>query len=97
MMGDESEFKDIQIQLTELGAIILNVDGTISKVENWQELTPAEQAKTLRVIAKRNARRKAALEQQQSEDAGGKRAQEQEQGRGEEQGAQEEVLAIENK
>ena len=55
MMGDESEFKDIQIQLTELGAIILNLDGTISKVENWQKLTPAEQAKTLRVIAKRNA------------------------------------------
>ena len=64
-MSAESEFKDVTVQLTELGAIIINRDGTMSKVENWKELTPAEQAKTLRVIAKRNTRRKAALEGQE--------------------------------
>lgn len=64
-MSAESEFKDMTVQLTELGAIIINSDGTMSKVENWKELTSAEQAKTLRVIAKRNTRRKAALEAQE--------------------------------
>ena len=65
MSATSGEFEGMSVQVTELGAIIINSDGTMSKVENWKELTPAEQAKTLRVIAKRNAKRKAILQQQQ--------------------------------
>ena len=63
----ENEYKDMTIQLTELGAIIVNSDGTLSKVENWKELTPLEQARILRVIANRNAKRRLALEQEQEQ------------------------------
>ena len=86
----ESEYKDMTIQLTELGAIIVNSDGTLSKVENWKELTPPEQARVLRVIANRNAKRRLALEQEQREEPPSQTKQEQEQ-------EQETVrLAIEN-
>jgi len=33
----------------------------MSKIPNWRELTDAERVKTIRVISKRNAARKAAL------------------------------------
>ena len=56
------ELKDLNIQLNELGAIIINSDGTMSKISNWHELTKPEQVKALRVIAKRNKKRKEELE-----------------------------------
>ena len=58
----DDDLKDLNIQLSELGAIIINSDGTMSKIANWHELTTQEQVKALRVIAKRNARRKRDLE-----------------------------------
>ena len=58
----DDDLKDLNIQLSELGAIIINSDGTMSKIANWHELTTQEQVKALRVIAKRNARRKMDLE-----------------------------------
>ena len=58
----DDDLKDLNIQLSELGAIIINSDGTMSKIANWHELTKQEQVKALRVIAKRNARRKRELE-----------------------------------
>ena len=63
-MGDalNDELKDLNIQLNELGAIIINSDGTMSKISNWHELTKPEQVKALRVIAKRNKKRKEELE-----------------------------------
>jgi hypothetical protein len=67
-MADSLDYKDMQIQLTDLGAIILNSDGTMMKIDNWHELTEHEQGKALRVIAKRNAKRKAQLEAQQREE-----------------------------
>ncbi len=60
-LGDE--LKDLNIQLSELGAIIINSDGTMSKIANWHDLTKTEQVKALRVIAKRNARRKKELQE----------------------------------
>ena len=92
-MADSLDYKDMQIQLTDLGAIILNSDGTMMKIDNWHELTEHEQGKALRVIAKRNAKRKAQLEAQQREevktDDGGNKPAEEEEGGGE-------VLAIED-
>lgn len=62
-MGDvlDNELQDLNIQLSELGAIIINSDGTMSKISNWHDLTKPEQVKALRVIAKRNAKRKKEL------------------------------------
>ena len=39
----------------------------MSKIPNWHELTDAERVKTIRLIAKRNAARKAALLAEQAE------------------------------
>jgi hypothetical protein len=47
--------------LDELGPVVLNSDGTISRITNWQQMTPSEQAATQRIIAKRNQARKAQL------------------------------------
>jgi len=39
----------------------------MSKIPNWHELTDAERVKTIRLLGKRNAARKAALLAQQAE------------------------------
>jgi hypothetical protein len=45
------------LRLDELGPIILNEDGTISRISNWDELTQREKDKTFKMISKRNAER----------------------------------------
>ena len=52
-----------------LGPMVLNHDGTISRITNWDTLSAHEQATTFRLIAKRNAERKAKLEAQEAEAA----------------------------
>lgn len=49
------------VKLEELGPIIINTDGTMSRIPNWDQLTAAEREKTLRLIAKRNEKRKEEL------------------------------------
>ncbi|BGP13644.1 hypothetical protein JCM10213_007822 [Rhodosporidiobolus nylandii] len=43
-----------------LGPTVVNSDGTLSRIEDWQEKTEAEKANILRVLGKRNAARLAA-------------------------------------
>ena len=50
------------VAMEELGPIVINTDGTTSRITNWHEMTPAEQEKTRRVIVARNAKRLAKLE-----------------------------------
>ena len=50
------------IKLDELGPIIVNLDGTLSRIPNWHEMTEGEQQKTLRLIAIRNKKRITDLE-----------------------------------
>ena len=45
------------VQLDSLGPIVVNADGSLSRITNWSEMTEAEQKKTLRVVAKRNKAR----------------------------------------
>merc|ERR1719238_567050 len=52
-----------KVRMDNLGPIVLNEDGTMSRITNWHEMTEREQQNTLRVIAKRNAKRKKALEE----------------------------------
>lgn len=59
-----------KVQLDNLGPIILNEDGTMSRITNWPEMTEMEQKNTLRVIAKRNKQRREKLEAQLKEEQG---------------------------
>jgi uroporphyrinogen decarboxylase len=56
-MGIHVELKD------NLGPIIINTDGTMSRIPNWESLTESEQKNSLRLIAQRNQRRKMELEE----------------------------------
>eukprot|EP00959_Pyramimonas_sp_CCMP1952_P461418 9481539-Pyramimonas_sp.AAC.1 len=49
------------IRMDNLGPIIINTDGTMSRINNWHELTEREQQNTLRLISKRNKQRRDAL------------------------------------
>ncbi len=55
------EFKDLNLKFTQMGVIIINSDGTMSKIPNWKDLTEMEQLRTVRLISKRNQKRKEAL------------------------------------
>ena len=49
------------VALDELGPIIVALDGQLSRISNWAEMTEQEQKVSYRRIAKRNAERVAAL------------------------------------
>ena len=49
------------LKLDALGPIVLNSDGTTSRISNWSAMTEAEQRNTIRLIAKRNKKRQAEL------------------------------------
>jgi len=55
------------VKLDHLGPIILNVDGTISRINNWDQMIEREQKMALRMIAKRNKERRAVLLKQEEE------------------------------
>ncbi|KAL1746634.1 hypothetical protein HDZ31DRAFT_33841 [Schizophyllum fasciatum] len=40
--------------LDELGPMVVNSDGTLSRIANWADMTEAERKNTLRVLSKRN-------------------------------------------
>lgn len=47
--------------LDELGPVVVNKDGTLARISNWQKMTEDEQATTMRLIGAQNKRRLAAL------------------------------------
>mmetsp|Transcript_43442 Transcript_43442/g.139624 ORF Transcript_43442/g.139624 Transcript_43442/m.139624 type:complete len:180 (-) Transcript_43442:58-597(-) len=55
------------IKMDKLGPVVVNVDGTISRISNWHEMIELEQKNTMRIIGKRNQQRLAALRQQQEQ------------------------------
>lgn len=57
--------------LDHLGPMVIQTDGTVQRITNWTELSEAEQATSLRVIAKRNKQRLEALKQQTQENTCG--------------------------
>lgn len=57
-----------KMSFDHLGPIIINLDGSTRRIDNWAELTEKEQEVSWRRIAKRNEeRRKALLEKQLQE------------------------------
>ena len=51
------------VALDHLGPIVVNRDGSISRISNWDKMTEAEQESTKRRIAKRNVERLKELDQ----------------------------------
>ena len=52
-----------KISMDELGPIIINPDGTMRRIANWNELTKGEQESTFRQISARNKKRIQALKE----------------------------------
>lgn len=48
-------------KLDHLGPMVVNVDGTLSRISNWEQMTEIEKKTTLRVLGKRNKQRLDAL------------------------------------
>ncbi|KAG6890234.1 hypothetical protein C0995_010247 [Termitomyces sp. Mi166 len=52
-----------KFKLDALGPMVVNSDGTLSRIANWVNMTPEEQARTLRVLSARNKIRLAGQQQ----------------------------------
>ncbi|PWN21034.1 hypothetical protein BCV69DRAFT_234243, partial [Microstroma glucosiphilum] len=50
-----------KVALDELGPMVVNKDGTLSRIHNWAGMTEAERARTLRVLGARNQIRMAEI------------------------------------
>jgi len=60
------------IRFEEMGPVILQMDGSMRRIANWDEMTEQEQKVTWRRISKRNEeRRQLLLAQQQEKEANG--------------------------
>ncbi|KZW04243.1 hypothetical protein EXIGLDRAFT_758538 [Exidia glandulosa HHB12029] len=55
------EVDGAKILLDKLGPVVVNTDGSISRIANWHELSEHERKTTLRRIGQRNQERRAAL------------------------------------
>ncbi|RAL05714.1 uncharacterized protein BO80DRAFT_78989 [Aspergillus ibericus CBS 121593] len=49
------------VKLDHLGPVVVNQDGTLSRISNWEQMTEIERRNTLRVLGKRNKMRLDAL------------------------------------
>lgn len=61
-VSDAIQALDLNLQFADKGVMVINTDGTISKISNWNEMTEREQIMACKLISKRNEKRKAALE-----------------------------------
>ncbi|KAM5541065.1 hypothetical protein V8D89_005376 [Ganoderma adspersum] len=51
----------------KLGPVVVNKDGTLSRIANWEEMTPIEKERTLRILVARNQVRLASQETHQED------------------------------
>jgi hypothetical protein len=52
------------VSLDHLGPMVVNVDGTMSRISNWDKMAEIEKKNTLRIIGKRNQSRLEALKKE---------------------------------
>ncbi|KAH9990859.1 hypothetical protein BJV77DRAFT_919921, partial [Russula vinacea] len=57
--GDDAVKLDVSqgsasVKYDALGPLVVNNDGTLSRITNWPNMTPAERERTFRVLAARN-------------------------------------------
>jgi hypothetical protein len=58
------------VSLDHLGPMVVNVDGTVSRISNWDAMAEIEKKATLRIIGKRNKQRLAALKEAEAQNEG---------------------------
>jgi hypothetical protein len=61
---------DANVKLDHLGPMVVNVDGTLSRISNWDKMAEIEQRNTWRIIGKRNKERLAILREKEGLDKG---------------------------
>lgn len=59
------------VKLDHLGPMVVNTDGTMSRIANWELMSEMEKQKTIRVLGKRNKQRLEALEAKSAVEGGG--------------------------
>ena len=59
------------VSLDHLGPMVVNVDGSMSRISNWDKMAEIEKKNTLRIIGKRNKSRLEALKKARGEEEGG--------------------------
>ncbi|RAH74645.1 uncharacterized protein BO66DRAFT_388119 [Aspergillus aculeatinus CBS 121060] len=55
------------VKLDHLGPLVVNQDGTLSRISNWEQMTEIERTNTLRVLGKRNKLRIDAIKKEQNQ------------------------------
>ncbi|KAH7109867.1 hypothetical protein B0J11DRAFT_398375, partial [Dendryphion nanum] len=55
------------VKLDHLGPMVVNRDGTLSRIANWEEMSDIERKNTLRILGKRNQLRMDNLKQEEGE------------------------------
>lgn len=53
---------EASVKMDHLGPLVVNKDGTLSRIGNWEQMTELEKKNTLRILGKRNQLRKEALQ-----------------------------------
>ncbi|PBP19430.1 hypothetical protein BUE80_DR009786 [Diplocarpon rosae] len=56
---------DTSVKLDHLGPMVVNVDGTLSRISNWETMADTEKENTVRIIGKRNQLRLKALREKE--------------------------------
>lgn len=56
------------VKLDHLGPLVVNKDGTLSRISNWEGMTEQEKKATLRILGKRNQLRTDALKAEEDKD-----------------------------
>ncbi|CAK1358747.1 uncharacterized protein RHO25_002172 [Cercospora beticola] len=56
------------VKLDHLGPLVVNKDGTLSRISNWEGMTEQEKKATLRILGKRNQLRTDALKAEGDKD-----------------------------
>ncbi|KAH4173797.1 hypothetical protein HBH70_078940 [Parastagonospora nodorum] len=59
------------VKLDHMGPLVVNKDGTLSRISNWGEMSEIERQNTLRVLGNRNMLRREALEKEGREEKQG--------------------------
>lgn len=49
------------LKLDHLGPMVVNSDGTLSRIHNWADMTPLERERTIKILGKRNKLRTESL------------------------------------
>jgi hypothetical protein len=62
------------VKLDHLGPLVVNKDGSLSRIGNWDQMTEMEKKNTLRVLSKRNKQRTGALQAAEDAAAAGQEA-----------------------